>query len=76
MRQSQPLSRRRDEDQVRERFAAHSIAFERCIWLSRHPGPPAELLDRFRLCCGPAMNAFEVAKAGREEALHAGLAEP
>ena len=69
------------EDNVRERFAAagvapDSIAFERRAWLFRHPGPPAEFLDLFRHYYGPTMNAFEgAAKDGREEALHAELAD-
>jgi SAM-dependent methyltransferase len=69
------------EETVRERFAAagigpESIAFERCTWLFRHPGPPAEFLDMFRLYYGPTMNAFEAAaRDGREEDLHAELAE-
>lgn len=69
------------EDNVRERFAAagvapESIAFERATWLFRHPGPPVEFLDIFRQYYGPTMNAFDsAAKDGREEALHAELAE-
>ena len=55
---------------------AEGIAFERSTWLFRHSGPPAEFLDLFRHYYGPTMNAFDAAaKDGREEALHAELAE-
>ncbi len=67
------------EDNVRERFgaagiAAHDIAFERATCTFRHPGPPVELLEIFRLFYGPTMNAFDAAaKEGREEELRAEL---
>jgi SAM-dependent methyltransferase len=69
------------EDQVRERFgaagvAAEDIACERATWVFRHSGPPAEFLDMFRRFYGPTMNAFDAAaKDGREEQLHAELAD-
>ena len=69
------------EDKVRERFAAagvapENIACERAGWVFRHPGPPAELLEIFRLYYCPTMNAFEAAaKDGREAQLQAELAE-
>ena len=69
------------EDNVRERFAAAgiapaNIAFERCTWLFRHSGPPAEFLDMFRHYYGPTMNAFDAAaNDGREETLRAELAD-
>jgi SAM-dependent methyltransferase len=64
-----------DEGIVRERFtgagiAADDISFDRATWYFRHPGPPTELLDLFRLYYGPTMNAFEAAaKNGLEEKL-------
>jgi SAM-dependent methyltransferase len=67
------------EEHVRERFAAagvapEDIAFERCTWLFRHSGPPAEFLDMFRHYYGPTMNAFDAAaKDGREDKLQAEL---
>jgi SAM-dependent methyltransferase len=63
------------EDNVRERFGAagiptKDIACERASYVFRHPGPPAEFLDRFRLYYGPTMNAFDAAaKEGRSEQL-------
>ena len=69
------------EDNVRDRFGAagvppRNIACERATWVFRHAGPPAEFLDLFRLYYGPTMNAFEAAaKQGREEQLHAELAD-
>jgi SAM-dependent methyltransferase len=67
------------EEHVRERFAAAGIApgdiaFERCTWLFRHSGPPAEFLDMFRHYYGPTMNAFDAAaKDGHEDRLQAEL---
>ena len=69
------------EDHVRERFGAagvapEDIACERATWIFRHSGPPAGLLDIFRLYYGPTMNAFEAAaKDGREAQLQSELAE-
>lgn len=69
------------EENVRERFGAagvraDDIACERATYVFRHPGPPAEFLDRFRRYYGPTMNAFEAAaKDGREEALAGELTE-
>ena len=67
------------EDNVRERFGAagvplENISCERASYIFRHPGPPAEFLERFRLYYGPTMNAFEAAaKDGRAEQLRAEL---
>lgn len=64
---------------VRERFgaagiAAEAITCEPTVYHFRHPGPPAELLDLFRLFYGPTMNAYEAAaKDGRADALDAEL---
>ena len=64
------------EATVRERFTAAGIKPENitctpATYIFRHAGPPAELLDIFRLYYGPTMNAFEAAaKSGRAEALH------
>ncbi|MBB5687411.1 class I SAM-dependent methyltransferase [Sphingobium boeckii] len=54
------------EDVVRERFglagvAAENVGCERASYVFRHPGPPTDLLDTFRLYYGPTMNAFEAA---------------
>ena len=54
------------EANVQERFGAAGIApgqiaFERSTCVFRHPGPPAEFLDVFRLYYGPIMNAFAAA---------------
>jgi SAM-dependent methyltransferase len=63
------------EANVRERFGAagiqaENISCERASYVFRHPGPPAEFLDAFRLFYGPTMNAFEAAaKDGRAEQL-------
>jgi len=63
------------EDNVRERFGAAGIrpddvSCERATYVFRHPGPPAEFLDNFKLYYGPTMNAFEAAaKDGRAEQL-------
>ena len=68
------------EEIVRERFGAAGIAPEKIAcapapWVFRHAGPPAGLLDIFRLYYGPTMNAYAAAAAsGREAALHAELA--
>jgi SAM-dependent methyltransferase len=67
------------EDSVRERFEAAgippaNISCARATYVFRHAGPPAELLDIFRLYYGPTMNAFDAAaKAGRADALRAEL---
>ena len=67
------------EDNVRERIGAagvrpENISCERASYVFRHPGPPAEFLDRFRLYYGPTMNAFEAAtKDGRAEQLRGEL---
>jgi SAM-dependent methyltransferase len=69
------------EENVRERFGAagislENIACERATWAFRHTGAPSELLDIFRRYYGPTMNAFDAAaKDGREDELHAELAE-
>ena len=63
------------ETNVRERFgaagiAAKQITCERDTYVFRHAGPPADLLDAFRLYYGPTMNAFAtVAKNGRSDEL-------
>lgn len=63
------------EENVRDRFAAagirpDTISCERATYVFRHPGPPAEFLDNFRLYYGPTMNAFEAAaKEGRADEL-------
>jgi SAM-dependent methyltransferase len=68
-------------DTVRERFAAAGIAGDRIRceptrYVFRHPGPPAELLARFRDFYGPTMNAFVAAEAaGRADALQGELEE-
>lgn len=54
------------ETNVQERFGAAGvspaqIACERATYVFRHNGPPAELLDAFRLYYGPTMNAFAAA---------------
>jgi SAM-dependent methyltransferase len=67
------------EDNVRERFGAAgvppgNISCERASYVFRHPGSPAEFLEKFRLYYGPTMNAFEAAtKDGREEQLRGEL---
>jgi SAM-dependent methyltransferase len=67
------------EETVIERFAGagvpeESISFERDTYRFDAPGPPSELLTRFRTYYGPTMNAFEAAAAdGREAELHAEL---
>ena len=69
------------EDRVRERFGAAGIPAERiacepATWVFRHDGPPAELLDLFRLWYGPTMNAYAAAAAaGRQAELHAELTD-
>lgn len=69
------------EEHVRDRFGAAGIpaadiVCERATWTFRAPGPPSALLDIFRLYYGPTMNAFEAAaRDGREDQLHAELAE-
>lgn len=63
------------ETNVQERFGAAGIApgqivCERATYVFRHPGPPAEFLDAFRLYYGPTMNAFAAAaKDGRSDDL-------
>src|ERR1043165_512262 len=54
------------EEIVRERFGAAGIAPEKIAcapapWVFRHAGPPAGLLDIFRLYYGPTMNAYAAA---------------
>ena len=67
------------EENVIERFASagvpeERISFERDTYTFTFPGPPAELLARFRTYYGPTMNAFEAAAAnGREADLQAEL---
>jgi SAM-dependent methyltransferase len=67
------------EDNVRERFGdagvpPENISCERASYVFRHPRPPAEFLERFRLYYGPTMNAFEAAtKDGRAEQLRGEL---
>ena len=67
------------EDEVIERFAAagvppERISFERDTYTFTLPGPPSELLARFKTYYGPTMNAFEAAAANNREAdLHAEL---
>lgn len=61
------------EDNVRERFGAagvppKNISCERASYIFRQPGPPAELLDSFRLYYGPTMNAFDAAAKEHREA--------
>jgi hypothetical protein len=66
-------------DTVRERFAAAGIAPDAIactptLYRFRFDGPPAAMLDTFRLYYGPTMNAFEAAaKDGREDELYAAL---
>jgi SAM-dependent methyltransferase len=63
------------ENNVRERFGAagirpENISCERASYAFRHPGPPAQFLEDFRLYYGPTLNAFEAAaKDSREEQL-------
>ncbi|WP_240698930.1 class I SAM-dependent methyltransferase [Sphingomonas sp. AAP5] len=63
------------EANVRERFGAAGISddritCERATYVFRHPGPPDELVDAFRLFYGPTMNAFAAAEQdGRSGAL-------
>jgi ubiquinone/menaquinone biosynthesis C-methylase UbiE len=63
------------ESEVTARFAAAGVApeavsFRRETYAFNHPGPPAALVEAFRLYYGPTMNAFEAAqKDGREAAL-------
>jgi SAM-dependent methyltransferase len=63
------------ETEVTARFeaagiSAANVAFARETFVFRWPGPPAELVDLFRLYYGPTMNAFEAAEgAGKEAAL-------
>ncbi len=67
------------EANVIERFAGagvakENIAFSRETYRFNIPGPPAELVDAFRLYYGPTMNAFEAAgKSGRAEDLRTEL---
>jgi SAM-dependent methyltransferase len=67
------------EEIVRARFGAAGVAPDRIAcapasWVFRHDGPPAELLDIFRLYYGPTMNAYAAAAAaGRQAELHAEL---
>ena len=67
------------ESTVQERFGAagvapDQIACERATYVFRHPGPPAELLDAFRLFYGPTMNAFAAAvENGRSDDLRTEL---
>lgn len=67
------------EATARERFGAAGIpsdhiSCERATCVFQHPGPPAELVDTFRLYYGPIMNAFAAAEAtGQEKALAADL---
>ena len=62
------------EANVIERFAAAGVAADERFLRPGHihlhfPGPPAELVDKFRPYYGPTMNAFEAAeKGGRAEA--------
>lgn len=66
---------------VRERFGAAGIApdkieCERATYVFRHAGPPAELVDGFRLYYGPTMNAFAAAaEDGRADKLRDELLE-
>jgi len=59
------------ESNVIERFgaagvSAEKISCERDTFIFNSDGPPAELVDRFRLYYGPTMNAFDAAdKNGR-----------
>lgn len=53
---------------VIERFQSAGIArddiqCERATYVFRHPGPPTELMDAFRLFYGPTMNAFAAAES-------------
>ena len=67
------------ESTVQERFGAAGVApdqivCERATYVFRHPGPPAELLDAFRLFYGPTMNAFAAAvENGRSDDLRTEL---
>jgi len=69
------------EKDVAERFgamgiAADKISFLRDTFTFRHPGPPAGLVDDFRLYYGPTMNAFEAAeKNGKADDLRRELVE-
>lgn len=47
------------------------IGFERRTFTFEYPAAPAEVLDTFRACYGPTMNAYAAAEAaGRGDALH------
>lgn len=53
------------EANVRERFGAAGISNDRitcecATYVFRHPGPPEELVDAFRLFYGPTMNALRL----------------
>ena len=67
------------ETNVQERFGAAGVALgqiacNRATYMFRHPGPPAEFLDAFRLYYGPTMNGFAAAaENGRSDELHAEL---
>jgi len=64
---------------VLERFGAAGIAADAItctptLYNFRVPGPPAALLDSFRLYYGPTMNAFDAAAStGRADSLYAEL---
>jgi hypothetical protein len=53
-----------------------NVSFARETYTFSYPGPPAELLERFKTYYGPTMNAFDAASAdGREAPLEAELEE-
>ncbi len=57
-------------------ISAGRVSLSRETWTFLHPGPPAELLERFRDYYGPTMNAYAAASASsRAEELHADLKE-
>ena len=68
------------EANVVERFGAAGIApdritFDKATCVFRHSGPPAEMLETFRLFYGPTMNAFAAAEAnGKADELRGDLA--
>ncbi len=69
------------EHDVLERFGKASvpeqqILFDRRTYTFEYPGPPPDLLVRFRTYYGPTMNAYAAAEAaGRSDDLHKELEE-
>ena len=68
------------EANVVERFGVAGIppdriTFDKATCVFRHSGPPAEMLEKFRLYYGPTMNAFAAAEAnGKADKLRRDLA--